>query len=494
MASPSPVTSITSGEAANSPTTVDTVTPIFPRKESAQLSLALWRRHLAIIFGLALGLRIVVVLWLHFAPKAYQPAMAIFAADALAYDLLAKHILHGQGYQLDGNYAEITRIPPLFSFFLAGLYALCGTSVVGTGLANALLGALTAVCLYYLVRRCLVYYQASPTANAAQLVTAERIACIAACLFAVYPLEIFNTPYVLKENFSIFLTVGFALAWAQLLPVQGQQPTRWWAIATGVLLGLSVLSRYTHIGLALVFVVGNLWWCWRNRQALDELSGSSLGKGLLFHTGIAVLFFGLTLTPWLARNYNVFGQVILSPHGPARYLYNANSNYAAPETNGYYEGHGDSQQWNQYTGSIDATTEQDMHARERTYASAALQNLKRPLHVAQLIGGKLISMWRPVWADSSLRTWLLLGVPYIVMMALALPGLCWWRRDQVKVARESKGLGASSSMVLYLMILYYFLGHAAFWGMVRERQYVEPYLIAFAAYAFCRLIPKSESN
>ncbi|MBV9470864.1 MAG: glycosyltransferase family 39 protein, partial [Abitibacteriaceae bacterium] len=282
MASRSPLTSPLSGKEVSHPAKVDTTTPNLVAEGAAPTSLSLLRRRLLIIFSLALGLRVFVVLWLNFAPKAYQPAMAIFADDAVVYDQIAKNILHGQGYQYAGNYAEISRIPPLFSFFLAGLYALWGPSVVGTGLANALLGALTAVCLYYLVLRCLVYYQV-PT-----VIAAERIAFIAACLFAIYPLEIFNTPYVLKENFSIFLTVGFALAWAQLLPVEVQQPTRWWAVVAGVLLGLSVLSRYTHIGLILFFVAGNLWWCWRNGRTIDEQSKQLLSRSLLFNTGIAV--------------------------------------------------------------------------------------------------------------------------------------------------------------------------------------------------------------
>ncbi len=446
-------------------------------------------RRVAIVFATALLLRVLVVCWLRFAPPSLQPGMSIFAADALTYDALARDLLAGRGYQWHGDFAEISRIPPLFPIFLAAIYAVTGPSVFVVGLANALLGALTAVALFFLIKLCFSDADSSQSEAANTSVdagqsedarAAERIAFVAALMFAAYPLEIFNTPYVLKENLSIFLTVGFALAWANLLraasPKAASPKAAWkWAIWCGLALGLSVLSRFAHLGLAVLFMTVILWRVWRARRRSDASRFSaSHSRRLISGGALAIGVFVVTISPWLARNYNIFGQVVLSPHGPGRYLANANSDLAQPETSGYYEAHGKMRERNR---PIDQATRNDVLRRERMYLRSALSGIAaHPAHVVRLVGGKIVSMWRPVWKGSSSRAMLILGVPYIVLMALALPGLV--------LAGARKPPRATSAMaVLYALLFYYVVGHAVFYGMIRERQYVEPYLMAFAAYA-----------
>lgn len=449
------------------------------------------RRYALTAFTVALLLRVFVVLWLNYAPPAYRPVMPIFAADALLYDALAKNILAGHGYEMDGDYREYTRVPPLFSVYLAGLYAVWGSSVVGTGVVNSLLAALTAGLLFYIVRDGLARRGRSPTAvgpddaptmqdarEATRDYFVAKIAFVTALMFAAYPLEIFNTPYVLKENLSIFLTVGFVYAWVRLVRAAlaaGATPqprAPGWALLAGVALGLSVLSRYTHLGLLVPFVLINGWLAWRHRSQAARLT---LG------TGLALLAFGLILAPWLARNYRLFGAPVLSSQGPARSLYTSNSSQSEPETSGYFEGHGTAAQ---HENIIEAQTSNDLLGRERIYAKdTARSAFARPTHLVSLLGAKLVCMWRPVWAGSSLRTWLVLGVPYILMMGLAGLGLV------LHLGRERavSPLRAPAMLLVSGMILYYFLGHLAFYGMIRERQYIEPYLMVFAAYGWCWL-------
>jgi O-antigen ligase len=100
------------------------------------------------------------------------------------------------------------------------------------------------------------------------------------------------------------------------------------------------------------------------------------------------------------------------------------------------------------------------------------------------MGGKLVNMWRPVWAGSSLRTWMVLGVPYLLMMALALPGLA--------LARKHPPPDSPAVIVLYALILFYVMGHTIFYSMIRERQYIEPFLIAFAGYTLSLLLKRRE--
>jgi hypothetical protein len=470
-------------------------------------------KKVAVVFAVALALRVLVVLWLQFAPPQYQPTMSIFKGDARIYDALARNLASGQGYQLGGDFREFTRIPPLFPLFVALQYLLWGGGVLGVGLCNALLGAATAVLLFVLALHCFSFLTPSSSSREKSEIfgvvvshKTVQIAYAAGLIFAAYPLEIFNTPYVLKENFSIFLTVAFALAWVRMLSVnqassKGQAAFSW-ALLSGVLLGLSVLSRLVHIGLVALFIVVNCWLLWQRHRAQKTNSTSEIAQTAPLSTRLqprAARLLGmqtlaalvgclLVLSPWLVRNYNLFGQVLISSHGAGRYFYVANSRSAVPETNGYFEG--------RTSGTVKNSAAQRRAERrakrklqrnnpashERDYTRAALRDIvSHPQHIAVLVGARLVSMWRPVWAGSSQRTVLLLGVPYVLMMALALPGLLLVRRARKSVLGS---VHHEPLTVVAGLILFYFVGHAAFWGMIRERQFVEPYLILFAAYTW----------
>lgn len=443
--------------------TIDTAAPVL-----GTIGATRTRRLLCIVFGVALLLRVLVVCWLNFIPKQYQPFMPIFANDALTYDSLAKSLIAGLGYQWGGDPLEITSIPPLFPCWLSLLYRLGLSSVAAVGFVNALLGALTAVVLFLLIREAFSPRLPQDERVAAEAMRrAEWVALAASLIFAVYPFELFNTPFVLKENFSILLTSCFVWGWVRLWGVRATMESWKWALFTGVFLGLSVLSRYPHQGLAVAFLCFNLYWLWKLRKIGQSPCGIRRG------TAIVLVIFLLTLSPWLIRNYEVFGEITLSSNGPAHALFNANSPLSEPETNGYFEGHG--QKRIEFNQQLSRETRGNPQLRESIYRREVTRGvLSHPRKVLQLMAAKLVSMWRPVWAGSSLRSWVMLGVPYLVLMVLALPGL-------VLAYRHRTDFSISLSM-LYAVVLFYVLGHLIFYGMIRERQYVEPYLMAFAAY------------
>jgi hypothetical protein len=187
----------------------------------------------------------------------------------------------------------------------------------------------------------------------------------------------------------------------------------------------------------------------------------------------------LTLLPWLVRQYNVLGQFTLTSHGPAFRFFQANSAFNEPETDGYFEARGSTNQRVQMNKRLHDAAGNDVRHREKLFMRESLRQItSHPVHVLKLVGAKFICMWRPVWAGSSLRTWLLLGIPYILMMLLALPGLV--------AARRLLSVADPQAIVLYAVVAFYFVAHLVWYGMIRERQYVEPFLIGFAAYAFCR--------
>jgi 4-amino-4-deoxy-L-arabinose transferase-like glycosyltransferase len=440
------------------------------------------------LFIVAVICRLLFVVWLNFAPAEYRPSFAVVTPDSKGYLQLAFNLMQGEGYHFGGDHMEPTRIPPLFSFWLA-LVGHLSLHPAAVGLVNALLGGVTTVLLYRL----------------GLLTIGRRAAIIGATLYAVLPHVLLTSTRVLKEPLSVLLLVAFTLTWTKALGAAQQlsrQEVQWSAL-TGLLLGLSILSRYLHLGLLcmvlavylVLFIAGA-----RLRVSRAAIAVSAL---------LIVLSAVFTIAPWLHRNYMVTGEVVISTHGPMRYLYNSNSALARPETWGYYEAKtARGAEWDEKARALaqklgsDVPEEDPDHLlhpaivneddsptqRERKFAKAAIiSTTSDPAHVLSLIKGKLINTWRPVWKGSSKLTWLAIGIPHILLMVLSLLGagftLWRWKSDP-----------QPERLVPLTLVLFYLLAHAVFYGMIRSRLYPIPFLCLLAAVCIDRQMSRGTNS
>jgi hypothetical protein len=231
-------------------------------------------KKMAAVFAVALAIRVLVVLWLYFAPPQYQPSMAIFTGDAKLYDALARSLASGQGYQLEGNFREFTRVPPLFPCFIALQYLLWGGGVLGAGLCNALLGAITAALLFVLALHCFSFLpRPDPRGNLqhAKIFRYHHFAPDTASGlyhgFGVRGLSSGSFQHALcsKGKLLDFPDGGFCSGLgahahnARFLCCDKGFTTKGaygLAFLTGALLGLSVLSRLVHVGFSGAFYLG----------------------------------------------------------------------------------------------------------------------------------------------------------------------------------------------------------------------------------------------
>ncbi len=167
-----------------------------------------WRLALLGVFVLALAIRLAIIV-----QGADAPYHRFLVLDAATYHRIA----------VTGDPAEPFWQPPLYPWFLRGLYALAGgPSPFLARVVQALLGALTAVFTALLARRC-----TGPRAAAA--------AGVAAALYA--PLATLDAE-LLPASLATFLVSAFVLV---LLLSGGRGSRRWWRRlrlpAAGVLLG-----------------------------------------------------------------------------------------------------------------------------------------------------------------------------------------------------------------------------------------------------------------
>lgn len=358
----------------------------------------------------------------------------LFAPDSRLYDGLARSVAAGEGYSIGGDHREYTRIAPAFPVFLAGLYLLFGLDVQIVGLANAVVGSLTCLVVYALGRKFL----------------ARWAAALAGFATAAYWEFLFWTPFVLKETLALSLFSGaLLLIWKSM-----ERGSRRVALLGGAALGLASLARYPHL-VFLPFLVG-------------ALMASPDRKKLRILILPLVVGTVLTLTPWLIRNYIVFGEVLLSNHGPARALYLSHGPGKLEDLRGYAGVEGlDSaviEQMDQQFASVSR--------RERSYTRAFVAQVAAdPWRLARLVGAKIVNMWRPTWEKFRFPIWILFAVVYAIVLTAGLAGL-------VLQVRETGRLS-----LLHVVLLYYVAAHTLWWAEIRNRVYLMPYVILFAAYA-----------
>jgi hypothetical protein len=168
--------------------------------------------------------------------------------------------------------------PPAFPYLLGGLYAVVGVHPDAGRVLEALLGTLTVALLALLARE----------------IWTPRVGLIAAGLAAVYPALIGLDASLLSESLFLPLELGFLLSLAICVRTGGRLR---WALLTGALCGLTVLTRAVADAWVLV--------------AIAAVVLASAGTRLRLRHGLAVVAaFLVVLTPWLVRDAVEFHQFV----------------------------------------------------------------------------------------------------------------------------------------------------------------------------------------
>jgi 4-amino-4-deoxy-L-arabinose transferase-like glycosyltransferase len=213
-----------------------------------------------------------VLLWGWFAGE------PLYISDERDYNALANNLVeHGEFAFNPGTPVAIR--PPLYPFFLAGVYSVFGLDSFQTvRLLQAGMGLLTAVLLYLLGSR----------------VHSERVGLLLAALFSFYPSWLGQANMVLAEAQFTLLFIAACLAVVCFY----QSGKLAHLIAAGVLLGLAALTRsvvWMSPPLLAVFVMATWRAPWGRRLAA---------------VGLIVGAFAVTIAPWSIRNARVFGEFV----------------------------------------------------------------------------------------------------------------------------------------------------------------------------------------
>lgn len=217
---------------------------------------------------------------------------------------LARSIAEGQGFSspTDLPTGPSAWAPPVYPYILAGVFKLFGVySALSAWVIlafNSIFAALTCLTLYRIAER----------------IYGPGVARATAWTWAVFPYAIYWPVRVVWET---SLTT-FLLSLALLLTLRmADQPPRFrsW-ILFGVLWGIIAL---TNTAIVSMFPFYLLWLLYRPSRRTGQLAGAAL----------CVFTAALVVSPWLLRNYEVFGKFVFVRDNLPLEMYEANNDQSA---------------------------------------------------------------------------------------------------------------------------------------------------------------------
>jgi 4-amino-4-deoxy-L-arabinose transferase-like glycosyltransferase len=380
-----------------------------------------------VIFGVALGM---AVLWTALANfSSFREGVALVTPDSTQYMALARSLLGGEGYLADG--VPTSRWLPGYPIFLAGLFWLFGESTLWVGLVQSLLHATNALVLFFLGRR----------------LFGNGVGVTAGFMAALYPFYLFFVPILLTETITVLLA-----SLSLLFIYRAGEGRPWDFFWAGLFSGGAALIRPGYLTLALL-MIPYLFWMGRRK-----LRRTTVGVSLA--TGVVVLM----LLPWALHNLKLQGNFLVGVPRTGEALWTGTN----PLSRGGNDGYHDSWQIAPLPYPVHSGISETK--KDALYYKAFFEYVsEHPGRFFAVLPEKLVNFWRPTWGGSSLRNWIVLGVPYILLMFLAFLGL--------SRARQNWG----GTILLFIFLGFWFLVPLVFYALLRVRVQAMTPLILFAA-------------
>ncbi|HOL66721.1 MAG TPA: glycosyltransferase family 39 protein [bacterium] len=364
------------------------------------------------------------------------------------WDELACNLVAGRGYVIANPFIPsgvpyYSWRPPLFPLFLAGLYYLFGHSYLVAKMGLAVLSTVSVFLVYLITKE----------------VFGKREACLASLLCAVYPTFIFFTGYLAPETLTMACLLSLVLS---LLVAIARDRPGWWLLS-GFWLGTSILCR-TIMVMFFVFVL-----IWLGLMKLEK-------KKVWSSFCLLVIATGLTVSPWLWRNWRLHGVFLLHSTDSGQALYINNNPYSfTVEPSGTAFTY-DPQEVGRLS-ELEAT---------RLLSSRAIAFIRaHPGKFCSYVGRRFLNFWRPFPftvsgpGEAYTRWHQILSLGYtgpIFVLALlgAVAARLRWRRLSL----------------LYFLIFYYSGTYILVRAIIRYRMPLEPFLIILASHGWFYFLEK----
>jgi 4-amino-4-deoxy-L-arabinose transferase-like glycosyltransferase len=373
-----------------------------------------WRRTAPLIFFLALLTRGAFIL---------MQQDGFYFPDSLLYSEAAVNLLAA------GEFGTNFDRAPGYSVFVAAVYLLFGESIFAIRVVESFAGAFLAVILAALGRR----------------IGGEMVGALAGVIWAVYPMGIFIAGLVYPTSLATILLAGGV--WC-LLPAHHEELSVKGAFSSGLFFGLAALA----IPVVLLTIVAIAAWVfyWARHARL-------------FFALLIILGSAVTLVPWTARNFVVYGEAILVQPNFEQHLPRMKIPESGPSVDKLDAillrfdryaarfGRNFVQFWELYPNRIKMGNQDyrdKLHARDSRLIKETIYVPNRLINAVSIVS----------------------TVPIFLFALLGTVAMCL-RRD---LRRELS--------MLWIMAMSFAVGYSFFVGKIRYRIPVEPYLIILSAY------------
>ncbi len=173
---------------------------------------------------------------------------------------------------------------PLYPWLMSIGYRISGSNWLGVTVLQAVLHALTSLMLFL----------------SARTLWNELAGFFAGLFHVMYPYLFLYTISIYDTTLFVFLVVAVFYLLTQ------KNLTTKHLLLGGIALGLGFLTRGTMI----VFIPALLWYVFYNVMKEKNVRTAIIG------CGIVITATALTMAPWLIRNKNLTGRLMISTHGP----------------------------------------------------------------------------------------------------------------------------------------------------------------------------------
>lgn len=373
------------------------------------------------------------------------------------YDAYAVNVMEGRGYTRFDDRDADSDLPPLYPFFLVGVYKALGRDPIAVAVVQIGLDVLTTLMLFWIGRR----------------VAGEAVGLLAAAFYGFYPYLLYQNLTLNDTGIFIFLlTAGIVAGY------KARDTRDWrWAVTLGVAFGLGALTK-TLIVLVLPLLT---WWWWRR-------VGFRAAVTLSVVSGLALV---AVVAPWVIRNSRLHGELVLISTNGGSNLHQGNNACVAD-----YLARGWDAQWVNCIAPVPAgLTETEADRWHREQAITYLR--EHPGEWPRLFWTKFWVLWSPVimpydlppdpylvddavlqFETTAFQVARVVHVLYFApLLVLGMAGLIVGWRDR----REITPL-----MAVFLAVTITYL---VFHPSTRYRSPADPFVFVLAGYAVVRLAP-----
>jgi Dolichyl-phosphate-mannose-protein mannosyltransferase len=361
-------------------------------------------------------------------------------SDGLAYFTMADSA--ARGLPMVDNFGQVAFYSPGYALLLAPFFVLFGSGSAVALAVNLVLALVSAWLIFRIAER----------------LGGTLAAFVAAAAYALWIPSAFAVTMLAKENLSIPLLLGFALALINLR--DSPHPARW-ATGAGMAYGACLLAGASALliiaGVGVVLIMRG-W-----KQAAAPLLAFGIGSMLI-------------LGPWLIHTQRAMGTAALTTNSGFN-LYLGNN----PAATGSFVSIADTPMgphWNDLRAALG-----EVESARVLGAAAQRYMVANPARTASLAATKLWLFWKPnapdaadFKADAKIASarWVEVAQHILIVLGGLIGALLLWRRNP-------------AVLIIASVILGFWAAHAATYNIVRYRDPVMPLMLILASLCLTNL-------